>query len=1498
MAAPTDVQEILDVTSAVTAASADSAGRILLVTATGSSDQNITQAEFQKLINLDDLRTAIGILEGATNMGAFTGSTLGATETVKSALQDLSDAIETVEATLDGLSVPDVTELTGDVAQHQTLFGVPDESTTLGTFTGSTLSDNTETVKTALQKLVTALEAISVPDVSGITTDVTNLQTLSGVGDGSTNLGAFSGGILGATETIKTALQDLSNAIEAVSVPSLTPLTTDITNLQTLSGQPDGSTHLGTFTGSTIQDNRTTKQALQDLETAHETVAATASGNETDIGTLQVDVAGNASDIGNLQTLTGRPDGSTNLGAFTGTLLGDTETVKSALQDIETAHETLAGTVASQGTSLTGALTDVTNLQLLSGMADGSQHLGDLGGAIIRDNPSVLQALQDLQSALEGQQLFGITPTTYTEVEAGLLPDAESAGVQTTRTSAIAAFIAGQGLLTATKRLPAGLYACNGEIVVPRQGTMVGQGRYKTVFSLFDYAAGRFIVSYDFDAMQAANFKFNEHVIGQDHILTLVTNGIELRDFGIIGRADNSISDRPLNSTSGNKGDAYMVQGIKLWGGGQRLENLVIHQVPGAAIYLEKGGLARAGNTQFLDDQFTICRDLYIQCCLSGLEWHSDADGRMHDINVHSCRDYGVNLMAHGAVNVARVHSWGNCIGQNYGNTQVDMHNLSDLYGDNDMCGIRTAGWQSNIVNAKLLNCKQVGLEAVSYGSYASCSYRVAKPDWTGAAYDPDYRPWPVLPYMALYTSAPNMSTGAGGTEVAGGGYVRRVAPFWEVVEGTDEITISRERSFGLASAAWGTVTHYGLWDSSGNIWMGGGAISTPIVVAENDTVIIPRGGVDNPSLDPRPLKEFYTESTEISTATWKPGGAIGLRVRQACVGSQYVGQRWVGPGRRDGSNNPIYGIGIEVRGSRTYIRGTVSGFWNALILNFNSLRNCDIELYLDNCEIGVQFESYAEHLAGAQAWGGINNHIKIWYNNVATPVVNNIADATEFDWGLSTFTPGRRGNVLQVYDANAANVPEWVGVLRASGDAAPNVNYMGEGQLMSFNDSDGSERLYYRNGSELVGLKMASSADLDGNIFVAGIADAEETLTTTPAGLYSVTGYRTYLDASAASVGAKLGDGEYLNQEKLFACVAKDVAYNCNCTIDKHADAGGGLKQFVFSSAGQQVRLQWDGTQWETLQDDTGNIPAHWLDAASDVQTLTATPGGAAECSRFGTTVFAGTATPVNCNVPDGLYDGHRKRFVFDSGVSSLITFYNHVDETASNIQFSLVTPGDVMEFEWKRSKWHTIRDERAGGPAWASAYADTIEERLTATPGGSGACKVWSTTVFVGDASPVNCLLTAGQYEGQKKLFVFESGVRSLITVQTHALGSNKQYYLEIPGAWLEFQWTDGAWHTVDMPSQETLTVTPYGLYAQPWGTTVFAGSGTAVNAKLADGEFEGQAKLFRFESGVSSTITVDTHETSNPEQFLLDADGELCEFEWLNGAWKTIRNTGTVL
>jgi hypothetical protein len=72
--------------------------------------------------------------------------------------------------------------------------------------------------------------------------------------------------------------------------------------------------------------------------------------------------------------------------------------------------------------------------------------------------------------------------------------------------------------------------------------------------------------------------------------------------------------------------------------------------------------------------------------------------------------------------------------------------------------------------------------------------------------------------YVALYTSAPS-DTG-GGTEVSGGGYVRKTATF--NVSGTNPTTASNAAAieYPTATANYGTVTSVGIFDalSGGNL--------------------------------------------------------------------------------------------------------------------------------------------------------------------------------------------------------------------------------------------------------------------------------------------------------------------------------------------------------------------------------------------------------------------------------------------------------------------------------------------------------------------------------------------------------------------------------------------------------------------------------------------------------------------------------------------------------
>ena len=112
-----------------------------------------------------------------------------------------------------------------------TLSGLAKDSTSLGTFTGSTISDNV-TIKAALQALETAVEnAGSASSLSAATTDISDLQTLTGIADGSSDLGTFSGSTIADSADIKTALQSLETAVEGnVGGSTTVEVVSDATN--------------------------------------------------------------------------------------------------------------------------------------------------------------------------------------------------------------------------------------------------------------------------------------------------------------------------------------------------------------------------------------------------------------------------------------------------------------------------------------------------------------------------------------------------------------------------------------------------------------------------------------------------------------------------------------------------------------------------------------------------------------------------------------------------------------------------------------------------------------------------------------------------------------------------------------------------------------------------------------------------------------------------------------------------------------------------------------------------------------------------------------------------------------------------------------------------------------------------------------------------------------------------------------------------------------------
>ena len=184
------------------------------------------------------------------------------------------------------------------------------------------------------------------------------------------------------------------------------------------------TTDLGTFSGSTIDNNQSIKQALQALETALESestarasaisglvdgapglldtlneLAAAINDDENFVTTITNLIDANETHIDNVATLTGVAKDSANLGTFTGSTIADSSTVKAGIQALETALELKAASSV-----VTEIDTNVDDLISLSGVAENASGLGTFTGSTISDASNIKDALQDLETAVEGAQ--------------------------------------------------------------------------------------------------------------------------------------------------------------------------------------------------------------------------------------------------------------------------------------------------------------------------------------------------------------------------------------------------------------------------------------------------------------------------------------------------------------------------------------------------------------------------------------------------------------------------------------------------------------------------------------------------------------------------------------------------------------------------------------------------------------------------------------------------------------------------------------------------------------------------------------------------------------------------------------------------------------------------------------------------------------------------------------------------------------------------------------
>ena len=165
-----------------------------------------------------------------------------------------------------GLASYDGMQSTLEINDLVTLSGVNEGAPHLGTFTGATIPDNS-TIKVGLQELETAVEGVAGGHAA--VTLGADANVLLGLTTQEIGLDAQAMNLVFAGPAAGGAVDPTFRALVGNDIPDLSG-TYHIDDLITLSGVAQGTVDLGTFTGATITDNSTVKTALQELETAVE----------------------------------------------------------------------------------------------------------------------------------------------------------------------------------------------------------------------------------------------------------------------------------------------------------------------------------------------------------------------------------------------------------------------------------------------------------------------------------------------------------------------------------------------------------------------------------------------------------------------------------------------------------------------------------------------------------------------------------------------------------------------------------------------------------------------------------------------------------------------------------------------------------------------------------------------------------------------------------------------------------------------------------------------------------------------------------------------------------------------------------------------------------------------------------------------------------------------------------------------------------------------------
>lgn len=297
------------------------------------------------------------------------------------------------------------------------------------------------------------------------------------------------------------------------------------------------------------------------------------------------------------------------------------------------------------------------------------------------------------------------------------------------------------------------------------------------------------------------------------------------------------------------------------------------------------------------------------------------------------------------------------------------------------------------------------------------------------------------------------------------------------------------------------------------------------------------------------------------------------------------------------------------------------------------------------------------------------------------------------------------------------------------------------------------------------------------------------------------------------------------------------------------------------------------DGDIIQVLPYDVGETTA--VDTALTTAAPAATPGAVHTIDS--------TDNAVDVTLAADTVIGRQTGFVMtEASNSSTVTVAVHAVEDAEVFTFDAVD--ETLVLMWTGTEYVTIK-----------ASATSINALTAAAP----AITPGTINSIDSTSNAVDATLAADTVVGrQTKIVMTEASNSSTVTVAAHDEGDGKVFTFAGVDGTLIVEWTGTEYVTVFVSTSVDFTTLTAATPAIVPGSINLIDSGSnAVDATLADDTVVGRHTLMIMtEASASSTVTIASHTTSDPEVATFDAVGEVLDLMWMGTEYVTIFATAT--